>query len=244
MEYFTIMLTPRLLSRTARFSSSSRGGFTLVELLVVIGIIAILAGVALGPITNGIKKAKQSAGLQTVRTVALAEFTFSNDNNGNYPDTKMPVGNTGTGAGCVAQPLIAGGYASDPAIFYIGGGAATKFTGTNPGATIAPANISFDFTDNSGNGVNSNFPDQCPIAWSTVKGGSEPVLSTAAGDPLTAVPTTGNPFGLGGIAVAFKSNSAAFIPYNTVTKTCPLVDASWQGGVPVTAGTATLQGGG
>lgn len=36
----------------------------LVEVAVVLGIVAILAGVALGPITNGIKKAKQSSALQ------------------------------------------------------------------------------------------------------------------------------------------------------------------------------------
>src|SRR5271169_5239005 len=109
---------------TAR--NSSRGGFTLVELLVVIGIIAILAGVALGPITNGLKKAKESAGMQTVRTIALAEFSYSTDN-GAYPDVNVPTtaANPGNDASLVAKALLAGNYISDASIFFISGGTAT-----------------------------------------------------------------------------------------------------------------------
>ena len=236
-----MMLNVRFLFRTARLSS--RGGFTLVELLVVIGIIAILAGVALGPITNGIKKAKQNAGMQTVRTIAVSEFAFGNDNNGSYPDTNVPVANTGSGAAAVAQPLIAGGYCSDPTIFYISGGTATKYSGSTAATSIAATNISFDFTGNTGSGVSSNFPDQCPVAWSSVAaGGTQPILTTAAGSAITAVPTAANPFGLGGIAVAYKSNSAKFVLYSTVTSNCTLVDTSWAGGNPATV--SVLKGGG
>ena len=70
------MKTLRILAPAPRHSS--RDGFTLVELLVVIGIIAILAGVALGPITNGIKKAKQSAGVQEAHAIGLAMYSFAN----------------------------------------------------------------------------------------------------------------------------------------------------------------------
>jgi prepilin-type N-terminal cleavage/methylation domain-containing protein len=237
------MLTNRLLSRTARLSSSSRGGFTLVELLVVIGIIAILAGVALGPITNGLKKAKQSAGMQTVRTIALGEFTFSTDN-GAYPDTNNPVGNKGTGAAAVVQPLMAGGYISDATVFYIKGGTATQYAGSAPATGIVAANISWDFAGNGGNGVNSNFPDQCPVAWSSLVGGTEPSLVAAAGAAMTAVPALGNPFGTDGIAVAYHSNSAKFLVSSTLTGThvVTIVDATNPGGVPATA--IVLQGGG
>src|ERR1700689_3593792 len=98
------MLNNRLLFRTAR--NSNRGGFTLVELLVVIGIIAILAGVALGPITNGIKKAKQSAGLQTAHAIGLSLYSFANDNQQLYPDPGtaplgVPAGNAGGAASAV-----------------------------------------------------------------------------------------------------------------------------------------------
>src|SRR5476649_1621607 len=112
------MLTPRLyLRRAAR--SFSRGGFTLVELLVVIGIIAILAGVALGPITNGIKKAKQSSGLQSAHALGLAMYSCANDNSQIYPDA------TGGNAVNVAQSLLAGGYVTDPGIFFLSGDTAT-----------------------------------------------------------------------------------------------------------------------
>jgi prepilin-type N-terminal cleavage/methylation domain-containing protein len=226
IQYFDGMLNPlRLLYRTAR---SSRGGFTLVELLVVIGIIAILAGVALGPITNGIKKAKQSSGMQTTRTLAVAEFAFSNDNNGAYPDTANQSGGSGTAAAAVAQPLIAGGYTSDPSIYYISGGTAVKYTGSTAATSIAAGNI----------------PDQCPVCWSSVAvgGGTEPTLTTAAGTEITAKPAAGNPFGIAGMAVAYKSNSSKFVIYNTSSSDCTLVDQSWAGGTPT--GAAPLLGGG
>src|SRR5476651_874775 len=86
-------------------------GFTLVELLVVIGIIAILAGVALGPITNGIKKAQQSGGVQTSRTIALAEFQYANDS-----DTKAYPDGSGSDASVVAKALLGGNYVSDPGL--------------------------------------------------------------------------------------------------------------------------------
>src|SRR5476651_960053 len=83
-------------------------GFTLVELLVVIGIIAILAGVALGPITNGIKKAKQSSGLQSAHALGLAMYSAANDNSQFYPDK------SGGDASDIAKTLLAGGYVTDP----------------------------------------------------------------------------------------------------------------------------------
>jgi prepilin-type N-terminal cleavage/methylation domain-containing protein len=232
------MLNNRFLYRTAR---PSRGGFTLVELLVVIGIIAILAGVALGPITNGIKKAKQSAGLQTVRTIATSEFTFSNDNNGAYPDTSMPSGNTGSAAEAVARALLAGNYVTDPTIFWISGGVAGKYTGTAASTAIAASNISWDFAGYGGSGISSNAPDQLPVVWSSVAGtgGVEPTIATAGA--LNATPGSVDPYGTQGVAVAYKSNSAKFI---IATGSPTPVSALWDLTYPGYTGATVLKGGG
>ena len=197
------MLKNRLLSHTA--GRTSQGGFTLVELLVVIGIIAILAGAALGPITGAIKKGQQSVGLQNVRTIGIAEFQFSNDNT-NYPD--------GADASGVAQELLTGKYITDPKNFIISGGKASP---ANPGAPLTAGNVDYDFmgvNGGSGNGgqpafigVNSNAPDQLPIAWS---GGESVSVPTSSQQGMQFTPVGGGPFGKAGIAICYKSNSAIF----------------------------------
>ena len=239
------MLNNRLFFRTAR--CSSRGGFTLVELLVVIGIIAILAGVALGPITNGIKKAKQSAGLQSAHAIGLALYSCANDNQQLYPDggsPGVPVGNGGGAANALAdvQPLLAGGYVTDPSIFFISGGTATKFTGTAASAAsgMAQTNISWDFGSNGGAGLSATNYQYLPILWSSIATGTEPTLSAAAtsGTAVTCIPAAGNPFQTSGLAVFYINNSAQFIT-SSLSGSTPTVTiitaASNSGGSPASA---------
>jgi prepilin-type N-terminal cleavage/methylation domain-containing protein len=177
------------------------GGFTLVELLVVIGIIAILAGVALGPITNGIKKAKESGAMQTCRTLALAEFQFANDNNGSYPTSSAQS------AGDIAGALVNGSYVSDPGIFGLSGDSKfVKQTTSGTSASWSASNCSFDFADVSGTGINSVAPDQLPLVWTPDQGAT---LPTAANTGKEFAPS--NPIFLtDGIAVAYHSNNAFF----------------------------------
>lgn len=63
-----------------------RRAFTLVELLIVIGIIAVLAGFLL---TSGSRVRKQSAQLQcanNLRHLAMAFTMYAQDNEGRFPD--------------------------------------------------------------------------------------------------------------------------------------------------------------
>jgi prepilin-type N-terminal cleavage/methylation domain-containing protein len=241
------MLNTHRLNRHAALSNS-RGGFTLVELLVVIGIIAILAGVALGPITNGIKKAQQSAGLQSAHAIGLAMYAFANDNQQLYPDTGnpgVPSGNAAAGALAAAQPLMAGGYVTDPTIFGLSGDANPAYVKvsniTNTALTIGVAQISWDFLGNGGAGVNSTSFPFLPLLWSTCSvggGGQEPAtFNVAAGGAITAIPGTSNPFGTSGLAVFYINNASAFVTTSIqagVLKASLVSGANNLGGAPAT----------
>jgi prepilin-type N-terminal cleavage/methylation domain-containing protein len=61
--------------------------FTLVELLVVISIIGLLAGLAVPAIQGGLDKAKQQVDVSNIRQCGIVAFSYANDNDGNYSGT-------------------------------------------------------------------------------------------------------------------------------------------------------------
>ncbi len=212
------MPSHRLLRRTAR--PRRRGGFTLVELLVVIGIIAILAGVALGPITRGIKQAQESTAVQVAHQMGALEFAYSNDYSQTYP--------YGGQSEVIANLLLNGGYVNNPNIFYVAGTQGNaKYSGATAPYNLAAANCNWDYWVNGTGGLSSTANDLTPLAQTeTGTGAGITGLPTATG---SGIALTINPavaaFGADGIAVYYKGNNAAFIK-------CTLTGAATATNVP------------
>ena len=59
--------------------------FTLVELLIVIGIVALLVGLLLPAMSGAREQAKATACLSNLRQLAIAAHVYANNNGGRYP---------------------------------------------------------------------------------------------------------------------------------------------------------------
>ena len=91
------------------------GGFTLVELIVVIAILAILAGVAIPVYSGYITKAKDAAAITELDAVATA-VQAANATAGKV--TKIEIDSTGTKITITAEGDLATGFKADFATYY------------------------------------------------------------------------------------------------------------------------------
>jgi len=96
MVTLNIMLSPS----TYPQNSGRPRGFTLVELLVVISIIGLLAGLAIPAISSGMNKAKEGTKISNLRGVYQACLLWSSENDGRVvPPIAPPTTTGGTGVG-------------------------------------------------------------------------------------------------------------------------------------------------
>jgi prepilin-type N-terminal cleavage/methylation domain-containing protein/prepilin-type processing-associated H-X9-DG protein len=75
------------LPMTARLKRNSPPGFTLVELLVVMAIIAILVAVSVPAYTMAIMQANKAKCAANLRNIGVGMLAFAGDNNGNLPES-------------------------------------------------------------------------------------------------------------------------------------------------------------
>ncbi len=76
-------------------NSKKNQGFTLVELLVVVGILAVLGAVVFPTVQNALNKGREAAGLQNMRQLADALISYVSDTN-QYPAAETILGSGGT----------------------------------------------------------------------------------------------------------------------------------------------------
>ncbi len=110
-----------------------RGAFTLVELLVVIGIIAVLIGILL----PALQKARRSAATvqcsSNMRQIANAMVMYINANKGKFPPSAFPANVAGLNPNGWWWPneLVRGNYIKAPSIYSSPGDTVKKFNRTN-----------------------------------------------------------------------------------------------------------------
>jgi type II secretory pathway pseudopilin PulG len=166
----------------------------------------ILFSMALGPISPGIHKARESSAMQQTRTLYLGMFSYANDHNQQYPSGKSST--------AVFQELLDGGYVSDPSTFYL------PLPGKTPpiaGQKLKPENIGFDITSEIDENSSS---DQIPVVFETgykiryEAGGAATLLPQSGSLSRTWEQWWNNVKPLlpsEGIAVAYKSGSSKFL---------------------------------
>jgi len=131
-----------------RKEQSSLMGFTFVEIMVVVAIIALLSSIAIPSLLNARLTANESAAISGLKTVAAAAHTFRAGNT-TYPANLNVLGSANPPyidpvLGCAVQPCAKQGYNFTLA------GNATAFTANAAPITLGTTGNRYFFVDTSG----------------------------------------------------------------------------------------------
>jgi prepilin-type N-terminal cleavage/methylation domain-containing protein len=102
----------------SRFSPDRRQGFTLIELMVVISVVALLAALLLPALASAKDKVRRASCLSNLRQVGIAIHLYADDHDGNIP------------YGPIAPPF------TSPASFYPSTGTPTSLLSLQSGAPV------------------------------------------------------------------------------------------------------------
>ncbi|MEM9445634.1 MAG: type II secretion system protein [Verrucomicrobiota bacterium] len=180
----------------------SRKGFTLVELLVVMTIIALIIGLAVPGLAAARKVASRISDTNNARNLVLALNLAAQDSNGLYP--------TGASSTEVFEELVHNRYIDDERVF---AGTNTPNPpkidpGNLPAFTLDPRNVAWAYVDN----LTTNSPSRCPLVLT--KGVKAFTNLGVVSPELPAMASADSPWGPDGVVVGTVGGSAEFIKAN------------------------------
>jgi len=200
--------------------SHRRLGFTLVQLLVVITIIGILAGLSVPAIGTALDKAKQAADTANVRQLGIIFFGIANDEGGTYPTggygtspTRADAGNTKVLFGQMLEDKDI----TDAKILKAASQVAYKGSLQSASSGLGEENIGWDYMK----GLQTTDESSIPLFISRGAVGSESALESNSG--TVSIQTTGV-WKDKGMAVYYLGNSAEWLKARNDRVEAPVKD--------------------